>query len=98
MHLKLMMKLMIYCLTAWLSVRVIDVDVIRAVCVVAHYNTVSTSVFVGSLYGVGVPVSPVQQILKQGQSVSMRQGTCYNPMSVLSIHISITVGKQTLEK
>lgn len=82
---------MIYCLTAWLSVRMIHVDVIRAMCVVAHYNTVSASVFVGSLYGVGVPVGPVYQILKQGQSVSMGQGTCYSPMSVLSIHIGITV-------
>lgn len=88
-----MAKLIIYCLTAWLSVRVIDVNVIRAVCVVAHYYTVSASVLVGSLYGVGVPVSPVHRILKQGQSVSMGHGTCYSSMSVLSIHIGITVGK-----
>ncbi len=88
-----MVKWMIYSLTAWLSVRVVYVDVIRAMRVVSHYNTVRTGVFVGFLYGVGVPVGPVQQILKQGQSESMGHGACYSPMSVLSIHISITVGK-----
>lgn len=62
----------------------VNVDVIRVVCVVSHYNTVSTSVFGGSLYGVG----PVHQILKQGQSKSMGHGACFSPMSVLSIHIS----------
>lgn len=72
-------------------------DVIRPMCVVAHYNTVSASVLVGSLYGVGIPVSPVHQILKQGQCVSMGQGACYSSMSVLTIHISITVAKQILE-
>lgn len=72
----------------------VDVDVIRAVCVVAHDNTVSTSVLVGSLYGVSVPIGPKHRIFKQGQSENMRQGARYGPVSVLSIHIGVTIGNR----
>lgn len=70
-------------------------NVVRPVRVVAHDDSISTSVLVGPLHGMCVPVGPEHRVLKQGHSEGVRQGTCYGPVPVLSVHVGVTVREQT---
>lgn len=81
--------------TAWLSVGVVHMNIIRPVCVVAHDDSISTSVLVGPLHCVSVPVCPEHSVLKQGHSEGVRKRARYGPMSVLSVHVSVTVREQS---
>lgn len=70
-----------------LSIWMIDADVIWPVCIISHDCTHFASILVCLFHCVCVPISPVDPVLKQGNSKHMGKCTTYSPVAVLPIHI-----------
>lgn len=62
-------------------------DVIGPVCVISHDCALVASVLVSLFHCVCVPISPVNPILKKGNSKHVGKCTGHGPVSVLPIHI-----------
>lgn len=76
-------------LTSWLPIWMVDMDVMWAVGVVDHDHSPCSCVLVSLLHGLGIPVSPVHSVFKQGECKGMGQSARNGNVAVMSIHISI---------
>lgn len=73
--------------TTRLPIRVVDVNVIGPVRVIAHDCALFASVLVGPLHCVCVPVRPVDPVLEHGSGKDMGKCSSDGPVSVLAVHV-----------
>lgn len=91
-------KLLLCVLTKWLPIGMIYMDVIRSVSCVHKHLPIWPIVFVSLFNCLGIPVSPINSVFKNGNSKGMRQSPSliYRvPMGALQIRVPGVEGKKS---